>query len=281
VIDLLDAYFAEPALGLINRMTFLRTQCASWVGEEQADALLESLYDMHDAFAYRSAAVPLFTSNYAGVSMRHITRPLVAVPEKLTAEEEAYWLPHVFNPHVNEARLDYIDFHGGRMSVAEPQEETDPRVGPIVTYGARMTRVADRLAALAPEADVFLRMGTSLRIHASILRSSGNFYGVQRIRDRNRERFREPRLPPKVGDWHGDKDLHLLNELLRDELDNTSELIRLLENGGLSQVLTAQDPAEEDTFLLGPDLVDQLKKKIEIMRRHWLDAEQYLSTPHK
>ena len=30
--------------------------------------------------------------------MRHINRPLVAIPEKLTPEEEAYWLPHVFNP---------------------------------------------------------------------------------------------------------------------------------------------------------------------------------------
>src|SRR5205823_6224466 len=116
IIEFVDAYLAEPAFGLMNRITFLQKMCAKWVGEEQADALLEALHDMHDAFAYRSATVPLFGANYAGVSIRHINRPLVAIPEKLTPEEESYWLPYVFNPNVNEARSDYIDFHGGRMT---------------------------------------------------------------------------------------------------------------------------------------------------------------------
>jgi hypothetical protein len=125
-------------------------------------------------------------------------------------------------------------------------------------------------------------MGTSLRIYASILRSCGNFYAVQRVRDRNAATFAgEPRVPPKVADWFGNADLQMLNEFVRDELDNTSELIRLLQAGGTSQLLTASDPADEDTFLLGPDLLNQLRLKRQIMRRHWLDAERYLATPHK
>ncbi len=59
VIELIDAYFAEPSFGLLNRMKLLRAMCAKWVGEEQADALLEAFYEMHDAFAYRAATVPL------------------------------------------------------------------------------------------------------------------------------------------------------------------------------------------------------------------------------
>jgi hypothetical protein len=125
-------------------------------------------------------------------------------------------------------------------------------------------------------------MGTSLRIYASIIRSCGNFYAVQRVRDRNLEKFAAgPRIPPKVADWNGDPDLQLLNEFTRDELDNTTDLIRILESDGISQVLTATTAADEDTFLLGPDLIDQLKRKRQIMRRHWLDAERYLSTPLK
>jgi hypothetical protein len=54
-----------------------------------------------------------------------------------------------------------------------------------------------------------------------------------------------------------------------------------LESGGLAQVLTAADPADEDPFLLGPDLLIQLKLKRQIMRRHWLDAEEFLFPPHK
>jgi len=65
---------------------------------------------------------------------------------------------------------------------------------------------------------------------------------------------------------------------MRDELDNTTELLQLLESGGITQVLTAADPADEDPFLLGPALVEQLKKKRQIMRKHWLDAESHLAT---
>ena len=284
VIELLDAYFAEPAHGLLKRIEFLRRLCVRWVGEEQADVLLEAFHDMHDAYAYRIATVPLFSANYAGVSIRHINRPLVAIPEKLTGVEEAYWLPHVFNTNINEARRDYIDFHGGRMIAPRDLDlGGNPRVLPISTFAARMTGVAERLESLAgPGAELFRRMSTSLRIYASILRSSANFYAVQRIRDRHLETFAaEPRVHSKDADWLGHPDLQLLNGFLRDELDNTTELMRLLENGGMRQVLTAEDPAEEDTFFLSRDLPAQLAQKCRIMRRHWLDAEAYLAPPHK
>ena len=286
IIDFVDAYLAEPecAFGMFNRMKFLRKMCAKWVGEEQTDALLEALHDMQDAFAYRAATVPLFSANYVGVSMRHINRPLVAIPENLTLEEEGYWLPHVFNPRVEEARRDYIDFHGGRLHGPRGWEtEGNPGIPAIVTYVKRLNDVADRLAKLdGPGGELFRRMATSLRIYASILRSCGNVYGVQRIRDRNMDKFSGPPCtPPKVADWFGSADLQMLNEFMRDELDNTTELIRLLERGGMAQVLTATDPADEDPFLLGPDLLTQLKLKRQIMRRHWLDAEAFLSSPHK
>ena len=66
---------------------------------------------------------------------------------------------------------------------------------------------------------------------------------------------------------------------MRNELDNTSELIGLLENGGMDLIIHAEDPALEDTFLLGPDLIDDLEQKREIMLAHWLDIEDYLTSP--
>jgi hypothetical protein len=284
IIDFVAAYFAEPADGLFARTKFLRKMCVQWVGEDQADALLEALHDMHDAFAYRRAAIPMFTTNYVGTSMRHINRPLVVVPELLTPEEESYWLPFVFNVRVEEARRDYIDLHGSRLSGPRDwDDEKNPRVPPIAVFGQRMNAVADRLAKLGgPGADVFNRMGTALRIYASILRSCGNLYAAQKVRDRNMEKLQgPPRTPVKVGDWYGDFDLQMLNEYMRDELDNTVDLIRILKSGGIEQVLTAITRADEDTFLLGPDLVEQLTKKCKIMRHHWLDAERFLSSPHK
>jgi hypothetical protein len=285
IVEMIGTFFAEPALCLFNRTRFLRQICAKWVGEAQADALLEAFHDLHDALNYRAASIPLFSANYVGVSMRHINRPLVAVPEKLSPEEESYWLPHIFNPSVTEARTDYIDFHGGRLTGHHGFDHgTDTTLRPIATFVARLNDIAARLQAITGSgaAEIFRRMGMSVRIYASIFRSCGNVYAVQKIRDRNADKFSgPPRIPAKLADWTGDPDLQLLNELMRDELDNTTGLIELLESGGINQVLRASDPADEDPFLLGPALVDQLRQKRQIMRKHWLDAESYLSTPHK
>jgi len=68
---------------------------------------------------------------------------------------------------------------------------------------------------------------------------------------------------------------------MRDEFDNTNELIAMLEAGGLELTARAKDPRYEDTFLLGPDLAASLRKKAKIMREHWLDVQDYLAPPHK
>ena len=68
---------------------------------------------------------------------------------------------------------------------------------------------------------------------------------------------------------------------MRDELDNTQKLIDLLENGGMDLINHANDQKIEDTFLLGSDLIEQLKQKRKIMLDHWLDGEDYMTIPFK
>ena len=67
----------------------------------------------------------------------------------------------------------------------------------------------------------------------------------------------------------------------KSELRALAASIDLLEAGGMDRITHAKTKAGEDTFLLGPDLIEQLKKKRVIMRRHWLDAEDYMTTPFK
>ncbi len=68
---------------------------------------------------------------------------------------------------------------------------------------------------------------------------------------------------------------------MRDELDNAGELLQLVEGDGPDVLCRAADIRYEDTFLLAPDIADQLRKKISIMRDHWRDVEAYLATPLK
>ena len=104
----------------------------------------------------------------------------------------------------------------------------------------------------------------------------------QQIRDRNREALDgPPRIPPKVGSWDGHPDILPWNELMRDEFDNAQEMIRVLESGGADLLARAASPRDEDSFLLGPDVVGALRKKCKVMRDHWLDVESYLAPPHK
>jgi hypothetical protein len=114
---------------------------------------------------------------------------------------------------------------------------------------------------------------------ASAVRSTDNFYGAQLIRDRHKEALAAPPriLVARIG--ISDPDLLLWNEIQRDELDNTNELLELLANGGLDLIARARNSKDEETFLYGPNLLDDMRKKVAIMREHWLDGQRYLTPP--
>ena len=134
-------------------------------------------------------------------------------------------------------------------------------------------------AVEAPERAWFRQLGLSLRLWASTVRSHDNFYFGQVIRDQHKEDLAgSPRF---VMERKDNPDLLLWNEILRDELDNANELRNLLENGGLELLARARNPKGEDTFLYGPDILGDLRKKTNIMRAHWLDGQRYLSSPRK
>ena len=92
---------------------------------------------------------------------------------------------------------------------------------------------------------------------------------------------------PRGGMWvlgekpEGAPERSRVYEIVRTELDNTLELIGLVEGEGAEEVIvTAPTPAEEDTFTLSPDLAEQLRKKRAIMLAHWRDFDQFFLPPH-
>jgi len=185
-------------------------------------------------------------------------------------------MPYVFNPSETEGRMDYTDIHGGHQTIAS---------GAMTNYVTRINKaigLMEKAAEDAPEKIFLQNMVKALKIQSSIFRSIGNFAEAQAIRDRNAEKLRTaPHRPDKTPTWDGDPDLLAFNTIMRNELDNTQELIEVLEDGGMGFICHAADSKHEDTFLLGPDLVNQLKQKRKIMLKHWTDIEGYMSTPFK
>jgi hypothetical protein len=286
LFDMIDDFVKSPAYGTLATMNKLMDWCRRWAGDK-ADALFETLVSLDEAMRYKRDAIGRLSPIYAGVSARYMTRPLVAMPDRLTREEESYFLPFVFNIHENEGRMDYIDLHGGRMMLkpVESGKGTDPRHHAVDSFRQLIDKVCKGLEDLdgAPAADYFAKVATSLRIYASLMRSGNSFFSMQILRDRNADVLSGPeRIPAKEGTMTGDPDLLLMFEFMRDELDNTTELLELLENGGgMAQLCVAAEGEDEDTFLLGADVPDQLRKKMSIMRDHWLDATKDLAMPHK
>ena len=75
-------------------------------------------------------------------------------------------------------------------------------------------------------------------------------------------------------------DMRALNmrKIAREELDNIAELIEILEAHPDEVLEDAHSPEEESPFMLGPDVVADLKRKLDIMLDHWHDYERLYPT---
>jgi len=277
VFELVEAHFADPPKGLIAVLQRLREHCENWAVLEKTERLFDAFVDLHEALKFKRAALGRMGSMmHLAVSARYVNRPLLAVPDRLSEDEERYFLPYVFNVSRREARMDYLDLHGSRPAAISGND--------FVRLEQRLAGVADAMETIADTSQdgAFTRMAAALRIYVSLLRSARNFHDAQIIRDRNSDRLAEiaPR-PSKTDDWTGSVDLLQLTALMRDELDNAQELIALLSDGGMDLICHGEGPDDEDTFLLSSDLIDQIQQKRRLMRSRWLDAEDHLTPPFK
>lgn len=274
-LSLLEGYLRARAKGINpDSRELIRELCGEWAAGK-GDELYRALWQMHEGFQFRETLGSLLPINW-NVAARLVNRPLVAVPQRLSKNEEAYFLPFVFNVSEEEARADYMDIQGSRRTT---------RPDSVRVYVEKMKAVSKALEAISPTApgpSFTHQLALALRINASFARSCGNFFVAQALRDKNAGRLNGPiHRPDKEPTWTGDADLLTFNEVMRDELDNSQELIEILNKGGINLVCRAADAAHEDCFLLGPDLVKQVRQKRQVMLDHWRDIEDYMTTPFK
>lgn len=276
VVDLILENFSDPVgEGEANALNALKKLCIRWGGEENAEILYNAFQLFDQSVNRNNSALRGMDPLYWAISARHLTRPLVFAPRLLTPKEEKSFLPHVFNISEIEARNDYMDIHGGNRELP---------INAVANFTADLKRVSSMIEKIknAPEQKFLVDLARAIGMYACVVTTCGNFNDAQIIRNRNREILSGPvRRPDKVPTWTGDQDLLDFNEIMRNELDNTQELITLLESGGMDLFYTARPPFPEDTFVLGPEIINQLKTKRKTMLEHWTDIEGYLATPFK
>ena len=284
MIDLLGRVAGSKPTGRRTMLDLLCVACVEWVGPADADRLLDTFVELHEAFTYKEAALPKLSVIYGGVSMRYLTRPLLFDGAALWYGDGDGFLPHVFNVSRHAAAADFLDQHGAQLRPVDglavsAGDREDPRLWTADALAGRFERLAQRFDAFgdAPLDGALRRTATGLRLYACMLRTCAAFYAVGVLIRRHAADERRPPADP----WRGDADLIAFNEIMRDELDNTHRLIVLLEAGGLGQVQRAHGPVPEDTFVLGADLIDRLRTKCRLMVEHWCDAEASLATPNR
>jgi hypothetical protein len=276
LVDIVEEnLITPPEEGEAGTLRALRSLCLRWAGPANADLLCSIFLSLDSTVNESRPDLKGLSTLYWGVSERQITRPLVFAPKLLKPVEEKSFLPYVFNVSTDEARNDYMDIHGGNREL--PVNAVHPLTEKLHQICSSLDMIKN-----APEQAFLNDMTRAIRLYACVLRTCGNFNDAQIIRNRNRNVLAGPlHLPDKTPTWTGDKDLLDFNAIMRDELDNTQEMITLLGSGGMDLICTASPPFPEDTFVLGPDLIGQLKIKRNVMLAHWTDIEGYLTTPFK
>ncbi|MEK7405427.1 MAG: hypothetical protein AAB225_09985 [Acidobacteriota bacterium] len=280
LVDIVEDSLKSPARSEADRTEQARRLAVRWGGEKNADRVLEAFNLVRQSFSifaerpfFPPRDVILSPGHAYTVTNRLITRPLLVKPELLSREEEAYFLPYIFTTDEQDARLDYNTAHGYRrtgLNEYRSQSFKDTHDSALAAAA-----ILEQVTTDAPDRSWLHQLALSLRMWASTVRSHDNFYFAQAIRDRHAEDLAKP---PRIAlVRRDDPDLLLWNEIQRDELDNASELLAMLESGGLDLVGRARNVREEDVFQLGPDVPGALRKKADIMRNHWLDGQRYLT----
>ena len=219
---------------------------------------------------------------FCGVSTRWIVRPLVPQPELLTPEETAHYRDFVFAP--GDAKddpnfglvLGKAVFNG--ESVAWMARWClDSAIRSLRGARATLAAMADQIEDAEGAARIRL-MAARVGATACMARNAKNtimFKYALDIRE-------QPQYGPNQMDYDDnmicDQRSLSMRKIAREELDNIAELIEIIESQEGEVVDFARSPDEESVFILGPNLVDDLRRKMDIMLDHWHDYERLYPT---
>lgn len=258
--------------GIYNALTDF---ASTLVGSENADALV-TVWDLVEkcirAFGYLGTGGHIFT--LGTVHQRWLTRPLVAFPGELKPEEKDYYRAYQFQAQ-SEADADNLcDLQGNcwlsGYGAANLLEKTVVYNLPLID---RAIGIAGKLVDTVPESyrEQMKKVLLKLRLYRCVLHNAKNVVTFQDLLDRT-DYSVEPRDTSPSIDEQGDIRYFKVNRILRNEVDNTLEMISILEED--PQAIITVDVKFKSVRSYGADIIDDLRKKITIMENHRRDFER-------
>jgi hypothetical protein len=277
-------FWQSPTIGIIENLQLLRKIAQSEVEAENAEKLFELWVALHEAMkvvSLTNAGGTIF--NLGCVQQRWLVRPLVPFPEELKSEEKDYYRQHQFQAR-SESAADYLlDIQAMRVYTGEGGYRYIHRV--IDKTKEYISKALESSKYLEENVDqeqkkTFELLKIRLKAYDYLMNNVLNVVSYQTQLDQlDLSAIKSEAVA--MGSGSSAARLKML-EKVRREIDNTSNLIELLKSQDrIGNVIDhAKTKDEEYIRLLGPDLIDQLRKKIKIMNAHWKDYDKIFIRPN-
>lgn len=252
--------------------------CEEKVGAENANDLYEIYENIEKArneIRNIQGDGPVLTTGT--VNQRWLTRPLVPRPLDLPSEDRDYYRKYLFQANSEEEAEDLANMQGTRFLGGHGAMLLTMR---YVTDSLNDTKRAISLAQKLQNAVLsqaqkkeFNLLERKLRVLACIYRNINNVVNFQERMDKTD--FVNPPFERQDKWQKGDQILHEVNNIVRNELDNMQDLLKVLKTGVNDLMEVAETPEKENVFIFSPDIISHIEKKVKIMNKYKDDFEKY------
>ncbi len=280
---LFSATQASATGNVVERLAALRAFAAAEAGEDQADSLLAVWLLLDDADRRLDALDFGDMLQFGHVLNRWVNRPMVPFPAELSADDKKYYRPFLFQAKGEEQADHLADIQAMRMYEGSGahllfQRVIETVVPDIESALGHIRRIRDAATDDAGRTrwDLFARR---LEVVVCLLHSADHMVAYQAQLDRVKTLAVKPEPNPVLG-TQSSWDRTDLTETARKEIDNTVRLSRLLQSTPQPLLDLAPVAGEETIMRLGPDLVAQLKHKVDLMNAHWRDYDRLFTAPN-
>lgn len=264
--------------GISGRYQLLTDFAADFVGKDHADKLVQAWDNIeraHDLMEHLSTGGHIFT--LGTVHQRWLTRPLVGFPGELKPEEKQYYREFQFQAQSEADADNLLDLQGYRWLSGYSAKFAYKNLF-YGHFAPKVQSAVNSFKALIPFAkdkDVahYLEMQSKkAEMYCCIGRNALNIISYQEILDRT-DYKKTPEDTTLEANEQGDVRLDKLRRICRAEINNTVQIIRLIESTPEPLLQHAPGDEFESVMILGTrgKLLKDLYKKIEIMENHRRD----------
>lgn len=277
-VAFLRKYFRKMEPGAVGRYKALTDMATEFVGEKYANTLVD-VWDLIEkataCFDYLATGGHIFS--LGTVHQRWLTRPFVAFPGELTAQEKEYYRPFQFQAQTEEDADNMLDLqahrwiggYSGQNLINKTVSQALPYLNQAVSLVEKIRHEAGDIPYQKTLKHIILR----LKMYICIIRNANNVCSFQTILDRTDYNEVPVDKTPIIRE-QGDIRYFKVNQIIRNEIDNTLEMISLLEQAEEPILQVAESEEFESVMIFGPDIINDFKKKIDIMENHRRDFER-------